>query len=337
MAEDRYLSLAPRERLELLDAASRQSGLAQAILEKDYWVCKTLDVLFALPELGSHLVFKGGTSLSKVYGLIDRFSEDVDISFHREFLGFGEELDPEAAAGKEQSRRIEALQQACRDCIRENLLPRLREAIAALLGGTEDWSLEIDPLYAQTLLFHFPQAGGPGLAYIVPSVRIELGARSDHWPSEEREIRSYLGEAFGHTIGKATVHSLAAERTFWEKATLLHAEVHRPKDKLMPARYARHYHDMARLAESPVAARALADVALRERVVAHKAVYFRSGWARYDLARPASFRLIPPDSRIAALKSDHQAMIPMFFNPPPPIDEVLDTIADLETRIRSLA
>ena len=337
MAEDRYLSLAPRERLELLDAASRQSGLAQAILEKDYWVCKTLDVLFALPELGSHLVFKGGTSLSKVYGLIDRFSEDVDISFHREFLGFGEELDPEAAAGKEQSRRIEALQQACRDCIRENLLPRLREAIAALLRGTEDWSLEIDPLDAQTLLFHFPQAGGPGLAYIVPSVRIELGARSDHWPSEEREIRSYLGEAFGHTIGKATVHSLAAERTFWEKATLLHAEVHRPKDKLMPARYARHYHDMARLAESPVAARALADVALRERVVAHKMVYFRSGWARYDLARPASFRLIPPDSRIAALKSDHQAMIPMFFNPPPPIDEVLDTIADLETRIRSLA
>ncbi len=337
MAEDRYLSLAPRERLELLDAASRQSGLAQAILEKDYWVCKTLDVLFALPELGSHLVFKGGTSLSKVYGLIDRFSEDVDISFHREFLGFGEELDPEAAAGKEQSRRIEALQQACRDCIRENLLPRLREAIAALLRGTEDWSLEIDPLDAQTLLFHFPQAGGPGLAYIVPSVRIELGARSDHWPSEEREIRSYLGEAFGPTIGKATVRSLAAERTFWEKATLLHAEVHRPKDKLMPARYARHYHDMARLAESPVAARALADVALRERVVAHKAVYFRSGWARYDLARPASFRLIPPDSRIAALKSDHQAMIPMFFNPPPPIDEVLDTIADLETRIRSLA
>ena len=217
------------------------------------------------------------------------------------------------------------------------MLPRLREAIAALLRGTEDWSLEIDPLDAQTLLFHFPQAGGPGLAYIVPSVRIELGARSDHWPSEEREIRSYLGEAFGPTIGKATVRSLAAERTFWEKATLLHAEVHRPKDKLMPARYARHYHDMARLAESPVAARALADVALRERVVAHKAVYFRSGWARYDLARPASFRLIPPDSRIAALKSDHQAMIPMFFNPPTPIAEVLNTIADLETRIRSLA
>jgi len=336
MPEDRYLSLEPRERLELLDAASRQSGLAPAILEKDYWVCKTLAVLFALPELGSHLVFKGGTSLSKVYGLIDRFSEDVDISFHREFLGFGEEHDPEAAAGKEQSRRIEALQQACRDCIRERLLPRLREAIATLLGGTEGWSLEIDPLDAQTLLFHFPQAGGPGLAYIAPAVRIELGARSDHWPSEEREILSYLGGAFDPAIGKAAVRSLAAERTFWEKATLLHAEAHRPLDKPMPARYARHYHDLARLAESAVAERAMADTALRERVVAHKAVYFRSGWARYDLAQPSSFRLLPPESRIAALEADHQAMIPMFFNPPPPINEVLNTLAALETRIRNL-
>jgi hypothetical protein len=336
MPEDRYLSLEPRERLELLDAASRQSGLAPAILEKDYWVCKTLNVLFALPELGSHLVFKGGTSLSKVYGLIDRFSEDVDISFHREFLGFGEEHDPEAAAGKEQTRRIEALQQACRDCIRERLLPRLSEAIATLLGGTEGWSLEIDPLDAQTLLFHFPQAGGPGLAYIAPSVRIELGARSDHWPSEERKILSYLGGAFDPAIGKASVRSLAAERTFWEKATLLHAEAHRPLDKPMPPRYARHYHDLARLAESPVAERALADTALRERVVAHKAVYFRSGWARYDLAHTTSFCLLPPESRITALEADHEAMIPMFFNPPPPINEVLNTLAVLETRIRNL-
>ena len=336
MAEDSYLSLTPRERLELLDAASQQRGLAPAILEKDYWVCKTLDALFALPELGTHLVFKGGTSLSKVYGLIDRFSEDVDISFHREFLGFGEEHDPEAAAGKEQTRRIEALQQACRDCIRERLQPTLREAIAALLGGTEGWSLEIDPLDAQTLLFHFPQAGGPGLSYIAPSVRIELGARSDHWPSEEREILSYLGKTFDPAIGKASVRSLAAERTFWEKATLLHAEAHRPLDKPMPARYARHYHDLARLAESAVAERALADTALRERVVAHKAVYFRSGWARYNLAHPTSFRLLPPESRTAALEADHEAMIPMFFNPPPPIAKVLNTLATLENRIRNL-
>jgi hypothetical protein len=303
----------------------------------DYWVCKTLHALFALPELGSHLVFKGGTSLSKVYGLIDRFSEDVDVSFHREFLGFGDDHDPEAATGKEQTRRIEALQRACRDCIRETLLPRLHEALSALLGGTQGWSMEIDPQDAQTLLFHFPKAGGPGLSYITPSIRIELGARSDHWPSEDHAIRSYLGETFDRPIGSATVRSLAAERTFWEKATLLHAEAHRNPAKPMPARYARHYHDLARMAAAPVAERALADTALRHRVVAHKSVYFRSGWARYDLALPATFRLLPPEARLPELEKDHRAMVPMFFTPPPPMGAILETLATLETRIRSLA
>lgn len=133
--------------------------------------------------------------------------------------------------------------------------------------------MEIDPQDTQTLLFHFPQAGGPGLAYIAPAVRIELGARSDHWPSEDHSIRSCLGETFDLPMGNANVRSLAAERTFWEKATLLHAEAHRAADKPMPARYARHYHDLARMVAAPVAERALADVAhVRERVVAHKSV-----------------------------------------------------------------
>jgi predicted nucleotidyltransferase component of viral defense system len=126
--EDPYLSLTQQERIELLDAVSQKRGLAPAILEKDYWVCKTLDVLFDLPGLGKHLVFKGGTSLSKAYGLIDRFSEDVDVSFHRDFLGFGDDRDPEAAVGKEQARRIKALQQACQACIRDQLLPAFHKA-----------------------------------------------------------------------------------------------------------------------------------------------------------------------------------------------------------------
>jgi hypothetical protein len=336
MTEDKYLSLSSRERFELLDHASQERGLAPSILEKDYWVCKTLDALFSLPDLGEHLVFKGGTSLSKVYRLIDRFSEDVDVSFHREFLGFGDEHDPEAATGKEQARRIDALQQACKDCIRESLLPALRAEMATRLGGGEGWSMEIDAQDAQTILFHFPQAGAPSLAYIAPSVRIELGARSDHWPKERHEILSYLSETLSRPIGGATVQSLAAERTFWEKATLLHAEAHRDPAKPMPARYARHYHDLARMATEPVAERALADADLRKRVVAHKSVYFRSGWARYDLADPATFQLLPPAARLPELEADHRAMTQMFFSTFPPIAEVLETLAILQERIRQL-
>lgn len=335
MSDDPYLALTSRERVELLDAVSRQRGLAPAILEKDYWVCQTLAALFSLPSLGDHLVFKGGTSLSKVYRLIDRFSEDVDVSFHREFLGFGEDNAPEAAAGKEQGRRLEALQEACKTRIRETLLPALRNEMARRLGTESGWSMEIDARDPQTILFHFPQAGAQGLSYIAPSVRIELGARSDHWPQESHEIRSYLGESLDRPIGTATVRALAAERTFWEKATLLHAEAHRDSTKPMPARYARHYHDLARMASTPVADRALADAELRKRVVSHKSVYFRSGWARYDLAEPATFQLLPPQTRLAELETDHHSMEQMFFTPPPPIAEVLETLASLQTRIRA--
>lgn len=336
MTIDPYLPLSPRERVELLDHVSRQRGLAPTILEKDYWVCKTLDVLFSLPGLSEHLVFKGGTSLSKVYGLIDRFSEDVDVSFHRDFLGFGEERDPEDVKGKEQARWIDDLQQACKDCIRDTLLPALQSEMSNRLGGVDGWSMEIDAQDAQTILFHFPKSGAQGLSYITPSVRIELGARSDNWPKESLEIGSYLGETLSLPIGRAHVQSLAAERTFWEKATLLHAEAHRDPAKPMPARYARYYHDLARMAVQPVAERALADSELRKRVVTHKSVYFRSGWAHYDLAVPATLQLLPPAARLSELEADHQAMTQMFFTPPPSISEVLETLATLQSRIRQL-
>ena len=333
---DLYLTLNPRERVELLDTASRKRGLATPVLEKDYWVCKTLDVLFNLAELGPHLIFKGGTSLSKVYRLIERFSEDVDVSLHRAYLGFGHDRDPETSQGKEQRRRLQELEQACRECVRSRLLPAFREAMAESLRETDSWSAELDPADPQTILFRYPQAGDGGPSYITPAVRIELGARSDHWPAEKMSITTYLSDTLDRSLGGTKVRALAAERTFWEKATLLHAEAHRTPDKPMPARYARHYYDLACLALSPVAERALADGELRQRVVEHKSVYFRSAWARYDLAHPATFRLLPPSERLSHLKQDHQQMEPMFFSTPPTLENILKTLDQLEQRIRQL-
>ncbi|MEX2382009.1 MAG: nucleotidyl transferase AbiEii/AbiGii toxin family protein [Opitutales bacterium] len=333
---DTLLDLNRRERLELIDAVSRERGVAPVIIEKDYWVCRTLDALFSLPGLAEHLVFKGGTSLSKVYRLIDRFSEDIDVSFHREFLGFGNEQDPESATGKKRNRRLDQLRSACEERVHDTLLPSLTKRLFQLLAGESDWSLAVDPQDNQTILFRFPQSGASELAYIAPTVRIELGARSDHWPSETHEIRSYIGETIGRPFGRAEVRVLAAERTFWEKATILHAECHREADKPMPARYARHYYDLARMAAAPVADRALAGVALRQRVVQHKSVYFRSAWANYDLAVPPTFRLVPPPERLRELEADHEAMKQMFFTRPPEIPEILATLSALEKRICAL-
>lgn len=338
MPADAYQKLTPRQQLELLDEVSRQRGLAPTILEKDYWVCRTLNILFNLPGLEQQLIFKGGTSLSKVYHLIDRFSEDIDLSFNREFLGMtGPEHDPESAtSNKDQDRKILALKQACIDRIQDTLIPLLNKSLESELGDNVGWSVEIDPQDPQTVLFHYPKAGAKGPGYNPPTIEIELGARSDHWPKESHKVISYLGETLNQPIGLATVQALAAERTFWEKATILHAECHRPKEKAMPTRYARHYHDLARLADAPIVGKALGDVELRRRVVLHKTIYFRSKRARYDLAQPGTFRLVPDESRLRELERDHKAMTEMFFAPPPSLSDILDKLKKLEDRINSL-
>jgi len=337
MSKDSYQTLTKQQQRELLDEVSKRRGLHPAVLEKDYWVCRTLDALFSLPDLGDHLVFKGGTSLSKVYGLIERFSEDVDVSFHRAYLGFGDENEPEAAgSGKQLRRRLEELMEACAVHIRDRLLPELNKDLENRLGGRDGWSLEISPDDPRSILFHYPQAGSDIPAYVRQSVLIELGARSDHWPKESRQIRSYIGDTLDLPLAVANVQSLAAERTFWEKATLLHAECHRPSGKPIPARYARHFHDLAQLAVEPVAERALVDTGLRCRVVEHKSVYFRSAWAQYDLAEPGSFRLVPDDARVEELRRDHRDMEVMLFSEPLTVEAIIGRLRELEDKINTL-
>ncbi|MCC5848777.1 MAG: nucleotidyl transferase AbiEii/AbiGii toxin family protein [Verrucomicrobia bacterium] len=337
MPEDRFLALTSHERRELMEEASRLTGLAPIILEKDFWVCHTLHHLFSLPEWKDHLIFKGGTSLSKVYGLIHRFSEDVDISIHRDLLGFASpDTDPELATGKEQRRRLEALQTACTLRIRDGLLPALKSALENM--GTLDApnDLTVDPDDPQTLLYRYPRSGITGPEYLRPVIRIELGARSDAWPAETRTVQSYLGEKFGGGMGEASVSALKPERTFWEKATLLHAEAHRDPAQHQPARISRHYHDLASLASSTaLLTRALGDSALRGRVVRHKQIYFRSARAHYEDCIPGNFKLLPPRERLPELERDHQDMLPMFFTTPLDFNTMLQSLQTLETRINS--
>ena len=129
------------------------------------------------------------------------------------------------------------------------------------------------------------------------------------------------------------VTSLLAKRTFWEKATILHAEHHRPAEKTLPDRYSRHYYDLAMLAQSPVRGEALADLALLDQVVRHKETFYPSGWARYDLARVGSLRLVPSEERRVTLERDYRSMSVMIFGEPPTFDSIIETLAALEKQI----
>ncbi|MHB9010318.1 MAG: nucleotidyl transferase AbiEii/AbiGii toxin family protein, partial [Limisphaerales bacterium] len=293
-------------------AAARR--LDPVIVEKDFWVCWTLKELFRLPEIGEHLIFKGGTSLSKVFKIIERFSEDIDVSIDRTFLGFGGANEPEAGgSNKEKQRRVDALKAECQQKIATGLQPALDAAIKSKVAANETWSLRSDAEDPdrQTLLFEYPSSFAMASeGYIRRAVKIELGARADHWPCETRRVTPYVAEQFpqGFKEGSCALKVLSAERTFWEKATILHAEFHRPADKPIPERFSRHYCDLFELIRKGVAKAALENPELLARVAEHKALFFKSSWARYAEASKGTLRLAPPEHRQNALRDDYRKM-----------------------------
>ena len=324
-----FLQITAQRRRAAFQQVDESIGLQALSVEKDFWVCWTLRELFALPGLGGHLTFKGGTSLSKAWKLIARFSEDIDLVVDKESLGFGGEAAPDRAPSNKQRRaRLDALMAACRDWVQGRLQPALAERISATLGST-GWLLEVDPDMpdGQCLLFHYPSVFPEGAAgYVAPVVKIELGARSDDWPHETKSIQPYVLEQFPMLDEDAacTVRVLTAERTFWEKACLLHEETFRPSDKPRKLRMARHYYDLWCLLQAGIGERALADTALFQRVAAHREMFFRYSWVDYTTHRPGTFRLAPPESQLADWRNDYQRMLgPMFFGDVPSFNEMI--------------
>ena len=192
---------------------------------------------------------------------------------------------------------------------------------------------------SQTLLFAYPSVfpNGPFGEYIRPFVKIECGARSDRWPVSDQSVLSYVAEALPSVLEEAPVMVpvLDIERTFWEKATILHAEAHRPADKATPDRFSRHYADLAALSHHPSGVSAVARNDLRSRVVAHKQIFFPAAWASYETACPGTFKLIPPEDRLEALAIDYRAMQDMYFRPTYSWPEIVDLLSRLEHRINA--
>ncbi len=325
------------ERRLIFEQAEAALGLPARSIEKDFWVCWTLSLLFSLPGIGEHLTFKGGTSLSKAWRLIERFSEDIDIVFDRAFLGFGDVRSPEAAeSAKKRKDSLKALRQECSRCIRESLRPSLEAALRESLSVGEGWALYPDPSDegGQTLLFDYPSCWTRDVvSYVAPAVKIEMGARSDDWPAQSMKITPYVAEAYPGLFQKAAcvVMVLAAERTFWEKATLLHEENFRPEDKPRKRPMARHYYDLWCLIHSGVAARAMADQELFDRVVEHRRIFFQWTWMDYSTMKRGSLRIVPLEGQVPSWRIDYDAMrSEMFFGKAPSFEEMLRVVQDFE-------
>lgn len=330
---------------EALSAGDRQLALNDAalrlhmevvILEKDFWVSWLLGLLFTQPELAPHLVFKGGTSLSKVFGVINRFSEDIDFCLVPGFVGADAAAFDALGSRVKRDAAVLDMQRLCAEKAQAVVLPLLEKAIAHRLGKAPAghwlrYELDADAK-SPIIYFGYPTTQQGGFAYVAREVKLELGTLTDQQPTERHPIRPLLADAFPALFEgwSSDVTALALQRTFWEKATILHAEFHRPAESPTPDRYARHYFDMVKLLDHPRAANFLVDKAQCDRVVDWKSRVFARGWARYDLARHGSFRLVPPEARQGALAQDYATMRPMFMSEPPPFAELMQRLAQAE-------
>lgn len=325
---DKVANLSQKDRSDLFAETANAMRTMPAIAEKDFWVVWVLARVFANADLAKILKFKGGTSLSKVFGLIGRFSEDIDLILDwREVV----EDDPDAERSKTQQMKFnEAINAEAISYIDAVLLPQVRQCVGDLC------TCSIDAVNPHTINIRYPAAFGD--AYLRPEILLEIGPLASWLPSDVFAIQPYAAQHFAHVFEKPScdVPTILAERTFWEKATILHQEAHRAEDKPMPTRYSRHYYDLAHLALADVKDNALTDLAMLAQVVAFKQRFYPSAWAQYELAKPPSLRLIPPEARISELAKDYQAMQNMIFDKPLSFDEVMHTLTSLENEINAL-
>jgi len=235
-----FATLAAVERRLYLDQVATRLGVVPVIVEKDFWVCWILERIFATPALAADVVFKGGTSLFKVFRVITRFSEDVDLSVTPASLGFAEQDLDEAPSSSQRSKRMQKLAGRCEARVRDDFQPVLESEIVSVLGaapaGAQWLSYAIDPVAATpNLWFEYPSVLPQPGGYVAKRVKLEIGALTRQQPTGAYSIAPLLADALGMAFDDFSSRVVALElvRTFWEKATILHAEFHRPAQKVL--------------------------------------------------------------------------------------------------------
>jgi hypothetical protein len=332
-----FLGIPLADRAEILQSIAPAIGLPPHVLEKDVWVCWALQAVFEMPDR-LPIAFKGGTSLSKVFGAIRRFSEDIDLTI--DYTALSEGVDPLAT---EMSRTAIA---KLTEKLRGAVAAHVRNVVAPYLArvGREQLNVELQidvDEGGEELRIRYPSPYATGATYLRDSVLLEFGGRNTTLPNAQHRITPYAAEYVGTVqfpVAMATV--LSPQRTFWEKATLIHSECHRPQEgsRASAERISRHWSDLALLAQTDIGAAALTDRELLAQVVKLKGIFFRSGFANYAACLEGRFRLIPDEPLHADLAKDYAAMIEsgMFLEPPPVFADVMAQLCELEKQLNQV-
>ena len=333
------------ERRDLFLGTSTRLGTAVQNIEKDFWVCWTLDALFnGLETGGPRLLFKGGTSLSKAFGLISRFSEDIDITVFRDDLGQRAEVaDLDALSGKKRRARLEAIRNACQAYIAGPLTAQFTNRAASVIPENR-FRLELDPddKDGQSLLFWYPSVTATTGDYIRSAVKIEAGAKSALDQHVAASVTPYVIQDLPELdLTVTNVITVKPERTFWDKIMILHGlrQWHDRRGELRHGgqRVSRHYYDVHQLMQAPLAAAWQEDHVLATDCAYHARLFFGSADLGLDSAVPGTFTLTPNTAMREALRKDYEAMAGMIFDDVPPLDAVLHSAEHFEQIVNGAA
>jgi hypothetical protein len=325
---NKIANLSNNERSELFSETAMLMKTTSAIVEKDFWVVWVLDKIFLDERLNKILMFKGGTSLSKVFNLIGRFSEDIDLVLDWRLVT--SENPHEERSKNKQNKFNEQTNEEAKFYIGTELLPIISEILSPLCHCNID---ENDRFSINVV---YPSAFSDN--YLRPIILLEIGPLASWLPSDNFEIKSFASLKFPHIFDrtKCKVNTIIAERTFWEKATILHHEANRPNSSPMPPRYSRHYYDLAMMAQSIVKEKALSDLRLLKNVVEFKQKFYPRTWAKYEEAKVGTLKLLPPKFRYIGLSKDYTSMQNMIFDKQIEFDEIILVLEKLEKEINGV-
>jgi hypothetical protein len=328
-----FLHLKAQEQSQIYRALAPQLARSPMVLEKDVWVCWVLQALFTMPDR-LPMAFKGGTSLSKVFGAIARFSEDVDITL--DYRGLDGSFDPfaEGVPRNRLKKFSEDLKSSVRDHVHSDVAPHFQRMLAAEFDA-DAFRLEVNE-DGEQLRVHYPTVLEVPRDYVGNSVLIEFGGRNITEPNEEHVVRPDIAEHVAELeFPQPTVSVLSPARTFWEKATLIHVACQHKEFRTGAERLSRHWYDLAMLADLVHGKAAVADRGLLADVVKHKKIFYNARYANYDACLAGQLRLIPENAALVTLRDDFQRMIGagMFIGEPPAFDAIVDRLRALEAAI----
>lgn len=322
-----------KERELIFRNTASKMKVNEAIIEKDFWVVLVLDYLFTKSKYKKAFTFKGGTSLSKGYSLIKRFSEDIDLILDWTTFGVPENEPYEKRTNTKQNRYNQDINEKAAVFTKDTLLDEIKAGLSDLLGFAVD--MECDKTEENIIVFKYPRIYSNDS--ILNTIRLEFGPLAALTPSEVIKVSPYINDYYPNVMKQPYTEVLTTKptRTFWEKVTILHHEANRPSTSKIPDRYSRHYYDLYMMSLGMSIEDLLENIDLLDRVVEFKTKFYPRGWARYDLAKKGTLKLVPDKYRVDLLEKDYKAMQDMLFGDKPSFNEIMDSIRELEKRINN--